>query len=132
MPNTGSTKPVKPELPKAIPEDVQQLVQRWPEVVGDTAYPMKSYLKAAKLSLAADGSLLVVLEDGVASDYFIKSEENRQTLQQLASQMIGKEVAITYQAIGSRQDFDTSFPDLTQLIQMEIEQDDGEEEPEPF
>ena len=132
MPNTGSTKPVKPELPKAIPEDVQQLVQRWPEVVGDTAYPMKSYLKAAKLSLAADGSLLVVLEDGVASDYFIKSEENRQTLQQLVSQMIGKEVAITYQAIGSRQDFDTSFPDLTQLIQMEIEQDDGEEEPEPF
>ena len=132
MPNAGSAKPAKPELPKAIPEDVRQLVQRWPEVVGDTAYPMKSYLKAAKLSLAADGSLLVVLEDGVASDYFIKSEENRQTLQQTVSQMIGKEVAITYQAIGSRQDFDTSFPDLNQLIQMEIEQDDGEEEPEPF
>ena len=93
---------------------------------------MKSYLKSAKLSLAADGSLLVVLEDGVASDYFIKNEENRQILQQQASQMIGKEVAITYQAIGSRQDFDTSFPDLTQLIQMDIEQDDGEEEPEPF
>ena len=132
IPGADSTKKTKPELPKAIPEDVQQLVQRWPEVVGDTAYPMKSYLKSAKLSLAADGSLLVVLEDGVASDYFIKNEENRQILQQQASQMIGKEVAITYQAIGSRQDFDTSFPDLTQLIQMDIEQDDGEEEPEPF
>ena len=128
----ANTPQAKPELPKAIPEDIQQLVQRWPEVVGDTAYPMKSYLKSAKLSLAADGSLLVVLEDGVASDYFIKSEENRQTLQQRASQMLGKEVSITYQAIGSTQDFDRSFPDLTKLIQMDIEEDESEEEPEPF
>lgn len=33
------------ELPKAIPEDVSNIVANWPTLVGQTAMPMKLYLK---------------------------------------------------------------------------------------
>ena len=65
------------DLPKAIPEDVSRIVANWPTLVGQTAMPMKQYLKKAKLSLGGDNRLMVVLEDGLASDYFLKQEETR-------------------------------------------------------
>lgn len=51
----------KAELPKAIPEDIQNVVSRWSRIVDETANPMKSYLKNAYPSLSGDGKLLVVV-----------------------------------------------------------------------
>lgn len=45
-PLQGGEKPAgKAELPKAIPEDIQNVVSRWSRIVDETANPMKSYLK---------------------------------------------------------------------------------------
>ena len=62
----------KPKLPKAIPEDVKQIVSKWPAVVGSAENPMRVYLKSARLSLGGDNRLMVVFADGMASDYFTK------------------------------------------------------------
>ena len=101
-PQGGAARP-KPELPKAIPEDVQEIVRKWPAIVGNAENPMKMYLKNARLSLGGDNKLMVVLEDGLASDYFKGEahEQNKQQLEALLSDFSGKEIEVTIQTVES-------------------------------
>ena len=69
------------ELPKAVPDDVKQIVGGWAGFCGNAPQPMKSYLKGARLSLGGENRLLLVLEDGLASDYFLKEPANREALE---------------------------------------------------
>lgn len=114
----------KPELPKAIPEEVKEIVSKWPAIVGNTDNPMRSHLKGAKLSLGGDNKLLVVLEDGVASDYFTEHEKNKELLEAVIADFLGKEVEVTIQTIRSKQDFKENYVDLSQIIHMDIEEED--------
>lgn len=118
----------KPELPKAIPEDVKTIVERWPTIVGSADNPMRIYMKAAKLSLGGDNKLMVVLKDGVASDYFIQHPQNKQQLEALLSDFSGKEIEVTIQTVREEQEFEQSYVDLSKLVQMEIEVEEEEEE----
>lgn len=113
----------RPALPKAIPEDVQKAVESWPNIVVQTAMPMKQYLKAAKLSLGGDNKLMVVVEDGLASDYFLKQEGHKELLVQVLSEAVGKEIDVTIQSVQSREVFEQNYVDLTQ-INFEIEEEE--------
>ncbi|MBQ7956026.1 MAG: DNA polymerase III subunit gamma/tau [Lachnospiraceae bacterium] len=115
---------VRPEMPKAIPEEVQTIVSKWPAIVGSAENPMKKYMQSAKLSLGGDNRLMLVLEDGIASDYFTRNENNKQQLEYLVSDFIGKEVEVNIQVVGSEREFETSYIDLTQIIQMDIEEEE--------
>ena len=53
------------QLPKAVPEDVKAVAGKWSAIVGEAVMPMKAYLKNAYPSLAKDGSLLVIVQDGM-------------------------------------------------------------------
>ncbi|MCM1088441.1 MAG: DNA polymerase III subunit gamma/tau [Muribaculaceae bacterium] len=110
-------------LPKAIPEDVKQIVNQWQSVVGETSMPMKQYLKDARLSLGGDNKLMVVVEDGVASDYFLKQEGHKELLEKIISDIVGKEIEVTVQSIQSEQDFEQDYVDLSQIIHMPIEEE---------
>lgn len=110
-------------LPKAIPEDVQKAVESWPNIVAQTAMPMKQYLKAARLSLGGDNKLMVVVEDGLASDYFLKQEGHKELLVQVLSEAVGKEIDVTIQSVQSREVFEQNYVDLTQ-INFEIEEEE--------
>ena len=111
----------KPQLPKAVPEEVQQIVARWPSVVGSAENPMRIYLKNVKLSLGGDNKLMVVVEDGMASDYFLQHEENRKQLETLLSDFSGREIEVTWQMVKSRQEFEDNYVDLSQVVHMDIE-----------
>ena len=111
------------ELPKAIPEDVSNIVANWPTLVGQTAMPMKLYLKKAKLSLGGDNRLMIVLEDGLSSDYFLKQEGNKEELEKLLSEFAQKKVEVNMTVSRSDRDFEDSYVDLTQIIHMEIEEE---------
>ncbi|MCH5257293.1 MAG: DNA polymerase III subunit gamma/tau [Lachnospiraceae bacterium] len=114
----------RPQLPKAIPEDIKMIVNKWPSVVGETSMPMKQYLKTAKLSLGGDNKLMIVLEDGMPSDYFLKQEGHKEVLERIISDIAGKEVEVDIQSIRSEQSFEQDYVDLSRVIQMEIEEDD--------
>lgn len=114
----------KPELPKAIPEDIQEIVRKWPSIAGSADNPMKMYLKSAKLSLGADSSLMVVLEDGLASDYFLQHPRNKEQLELLLSDFSGKEIKVNIQTVGSKREFEETYVDLSKVINMEIEEED--------
>ena len=125
-PLQGGEKPVgKAELPKAIPEDIQNVVSRWSRIVDETANPMKSYLKNAYPSLSGDGKLLVVVQDGLPSDYF-KRQENRDQLKAVIGSVTGKDMEIIIQSAENGRNPEDLYPDLTRLvdqtIDMEIEE----------
>lgn len=99
------------------------MVERWPDIVANTAMPMRQYLRAAHLTLGGDSRLLVMVEDGLASDYFLKQEGHRELLEQMLSDAVGKEIDVTVQTVPSRESFEQNYVDLSQLIHMEIEEE---------
>lgn len=113
----------RPPLPKAIPEDVQAAVERWQDIVANADMPMKQYLKEARLSLGGDSRLMVVVEDGLASDYFLRQEGHKELLEQMLADMTGREIDVTVQTVPDRETFEQSYVDLSQLIRMEIEEE---------
>ena len=113
----------RPELPRAIPEDVKELVSRWAGIVNELSQPMKQYMKSARLSLRGDNKLMVVLEDGLAADY-MKNPEHKERLETFLSNSIGKEIEITLQTVGDEREFRQNYVDLSQVIHMEIEEED--------
>lgn len=125
-PVQGATAPQKPrpELPKAIPEDIKAIVSKWPAIVGSAENPMKMHMKTAKLSLGGDNRLLLVMEDGVSSDYFTQNPSNKEQLQLLLADFSGKEVEVSIQTVNSEREFEDNYPDLSRLINMDIEEEE--------
>lgn len=117
------TEPVRAELPGAIPEDVKRIVENWQRIVDNASQPMKAYLKNAKLSLAGDNRLQIVLEDGLPFDYFTKETENRALLEAMLSDFAQKKVETDIRAVKSQAEFEGSYVDLTQVIHMDIEEE---------
>ncbi len=113
-----------PELPRAVPDDIRQIVAKWPAIVGSAENPMRIYMKSARLSLGRDNRLQVVLEDGIASDYFLQHPENRRQLEALLSDFAGKEIEVDFQAFSGRREFEENYVDLSQIVKMDIEEED--------
>ncbi len=111
------------ELPKAVPDDVKQIVGGWAGFCGNAPQPMKSYLKGARLSLGGENRLLLVLEDGLASDYFLKEPANREALENMLADFAGKQVELEVRSVQNRQEMDRSYVDLSQIIHMDIEEE---------
>lgn len=131
--NTGyapveSVSVVKKQLDRAVPEDVKEVIRRWSAIRNDLPMPMKAYLKNARLSLSGEDKLLIVLEDGLSSDFFMKQEGHKEFLQDKISEAVDKEVPIDFQSVKDDREFDTKYVDLT-AIQFEIDEieDDAEE-----
>ena len=116
----------RPPLPKAIPEDVQAAVDKWSMIVGQASMPMKQYIKNAGLSLGGDNKLMIVVEDGLASDYFLKQEGHKEILEQMISGAIGKEIDVTIQSVPDRDVFVQNYADLSQVIHMDIDIEEEE------
>ena len=120
-------------LPHALPQDVEKVVGRWQAIIAQSPMPMKAYLKASYPSLAADGSLLVVAEDGLPSDY-LKEAHHRQELEHILAEFVGKEIKIMVQSTQQGRNPRELYPDLTKLVSQTIhmEVEELEEEPEAF
>lgn len=119
----GAPVKTRPQLPKAVPDDIRLIVEKWPSIAGSAASPMKIYLKGAKLSLGGENQLIVVVEDGIASDYFLKHPENKEQLERLLEDFAGKEVEAVIKPVGSEREFEQNYVDLSQIIHMEIEEE---------
>ena len=118
--------PSKPQiLPQAVSEDIKIIVSRWPSIVSGMENPMKVHLKGAGLSLGEDGKLMIVLEDGPASDYFNTHAEHKERLEKALSDFLQKKVEVTIQVMKEKQEFKESYIDLSSVIHMEIEQEDS-------
>lgn len=127
----GAEPQVKQELPKALPDDVKRAVSNWQAIAGRAEQPMRLYLQNAKLSLGADNQLVIVLPDGIMSDYFTQEKEHHEQLEALVSGFLGKQTAVSVQVLKENDRFTDHYIDLSSLINMEIEEED-ETEPDIY
>lgn len=116
----------RPELPKAIPEDIKQVVQNWKSIIASGSGVIKTHLKSAKLSLGRENRLLIVVEDELAEGY-LNREEHKKDLEQLIADKIGKEVEVEVRLNQSNRSFEDSFVDIEKLIHMDITIEEEEE-----
>lgn len=123
----GAAPRVKQELPKALPEDVKRAVSNWQSIAGRAEQPMRLYLQNARLSLGGDDQLVIVLPDGIMSDYFTQEKEHHQQLEALISGFLGKQTQVTVQVLKENVRFTDHYVDLASLINMEIEEEDEPE-----
>lgn len=123
----GAAPRVKQELPKALPEDVKRAVSNWQSIAGRAEQPMRLYLQNARLSLGGDGQLVIVLPDGIMSDYFTQEKEHHQQLEALISGFLGRQTEVTVQVLKENVRFTDHYVDIASLINMEIEEEDEPE-----
>ena len=117
------------ELPKAIPEDIKQVVSKWPAIVESVESGfMKTALKKGNLSLGTDDKLLLVMEDGdIAGNYF-KGENAKSELETHISNYMQKQIQVEIKWLSGTQRFEDNFPDLKQIVGIDIEEFDDESE----
>ncbi|MBQ8624813.1 MAG: DNA polymerase III subunit gamma/tau [Agathobacter sp.] len=114
----------KPQLPKAIPEDIQQIIKNWKSILSEIGAITKTYLNKAVPSLGNNQELLLVLDDANAFEYLNENRSDCITnLKEVIAKRIGKEVDITVRKNDSGRSAKESVPDLRDLIQFDIEEE---------
>ena len=109
----------RPELPSAVPEDVQEVVKNFRSIAGEASGIIRSYLKKARLSLGGDNRLLIVLPDALAAGV-VGREDHVEELEKLIEERIGKKVEVEVRHVEEGRHFEDTFVDIEQKINMEI------------
>lgn len=126
MPGAGGNRaPGAAPLPKAIPEDVQQVVKNWRSIIRDMPGSVRTFLKGARLSLGGDNTLLIVFEDEIAESY-VNTEAHLAEISQAIGEKTGKDVEIQIRRNESARPFEESYVDIEKMINMELEIEDDE------
>ena len=113
----------KPELPNAVPEDVQEVVKNFRSIANEASGMIRGYLKKARLSLGGDNRLLIVLPDTLAASV-VGREDHVQELEGLIEQRIGRKVEVEVRHVEEGRHFEDTFVDIEQKINMEITVED--------
>lgn len=115
--------PEKPELLKAVKEDVKAAVKDFRKFIMDASPMLRSYLKKARLSAGEGNRLIIVLPDSVSAG-FVGSEEHKKEIQELLEKKTGKQMELEVRYVEEGRNFEDSFVDIENLIHMEITVED--------
>ena len=115
----SQTKQVKPQLPKALNEDVKQVAKNFAVIRNQASGMLRGYLKQAHLSVGNHDQLLLVFDDEVAAG-FAGTEGHKEEIRSLIEEKIGKTIEIEVRHMEEGCRFEDSFVDIEKLIQMDI------------
>lgn len=114
----------KPAIPKAIPDDIKEVVKQWPVIVGLTTEPLHSCIKKAKLSLG-EGNVLQICVDNNIMAGVLGQDSKRDELKSVIAEHIGKEVEIDVKTYDRAINFSDCFAELSAILgTAEIEKSD--------
>ena len=111
--------PAKPQLPKAITEDVKKVVASFREMANETSGMLRNYLKQARLSVGANDQLLIVLPDEISASV-VGSDSHKQELKEIIEKKIGKLIEVEVRQVENGRHFEDSFVDIEKMIHMDI------------
>ena len=80
---------------------------------------LRNYLKKARLSLAGDNRLMIVMPDALGADV-VGREDRRKELESLIENRIGKKVEVEVRHVEEGRRFEDTFVDIEKKINMEI------------
>lgn len=117
---------VKPaELPKAISEDIQKIMSNWNSMLSEMTGISRNYFKRAIPTLGANDTLMLVYDDKNAFEYVNQNMSGcLEAFQTIIANRIGKQVELMVKLNETGRPGEEVFPDLKQLIQFEIEEED--------
>lgn len=109
----------RPEMPKAIPDDIREVVKNFRSIADEASGMLRVYLKKARLSLGGDNRLLIVLPESLDASV-VGSKEHLDELTELIESRIGKKVNVEVRYVEEGRHFEDTFADIEQKINMEI------------
>jgi len=113
----------KPQLPKALNEDVKAVAKDFRSILGDASPMLRTYLKKARLSAGEGNVLLIVAPDEISAGA-LGTEEHKEEIRRLIEEKIGKQIEVEVRSVERGGRFEDSFVDLEKLIHMEITVED--------
>ena len=118
-------KEIEQPILKAIPDDIKQVIQNWKGILSGLTGISRSYYNKALPSLGQDESLMLVFEDPNAYAYIADNRSGCQdALKTMIFERIGKEVQLQIKQNENGQSSSGIYPDLRQMIQFEIEEEE--------
>ncbi|MCD8301164.1 MAG: DNA polymerase III subunit gamma/tau [Clostridiales bacterium] len=117
----------KAPMPKAIPQDINEVVDNWGLITSKLSGAIKGYLKNVTLSLGDGNELLLVFEadDDMNYDQILKDDHMRE-LKNKVSDLIKKEVNIVCRLNDTGRPTDETFCNLQKFVNAKVEQESEE------
>lgn len=117
--NVSKAEPNKPKiLPKALPEDIEEVIRRWNEILMAYGQPGEHMLSQAKKVVSDQGSLLLQFTDKLSEDFFLQNDKQElQCLQQIIQNLLGKEIVIETRTVDVV--VDNEYEDISRLIHFD-------------
>lgn len=111
----------KVEVPKAIPEDLQEVAREWGMITGCLPSDIRA-LMTGSIPTVAGENLMIVFDQGV-SYQMVSKEENIEVIKRAIRDCIGKEVNVQTKLLEGQEKKENVF-DLSQKINMKIDYED--------
>ena len=113
----------KPQLPRALNEDVKAAAANFDMLVKSAEPMLKVVLKKARLSAGEGNRLLIVAPDEMSAGV-LGSQEHKKEIEELIEQKVAKSVEIEVRQMEEGRRFEDHFVDIENLINMEITVED--------
>ena len=110
-------------LPAALPEELEEIGRNFRNYVSEMSGLYKTYLKDAMISPGENSTLKLVITDDMSYSFFSRDEE-KEHLEKVISDRVGKEIHITLQMNDTGRPSNEVSPDLEQVIHFDIEEED--------
>lgn len=116
--------PEKTQLPKAIPEDIKQVMNNWRSVISEMGGITRQYLNQAVPTLGPAGELLLMFDDANAFAYLNDNKAGCiDHLKEMITQRCAKQVEVQLRLNEGGRGAANTVPDLRQLINFDIEEE---------
>ncbi len=112
----------EPEMPKAIPEDIQSVVENWASLIHGISVPLNIYLKTVLPSLGEGGQLMLVCDEN-AYEYLNRESRDRE-IEQYIAEKVGKQISLQIMKNATGRPAEETYPDLRKLINMKVDVED--------
>lgn len=105
-------------LPKALPQDIEEVLKRWNEISVQYGNPGAMMLASAKRVLSDNGTLLLQFTDKLNEDFFMQNNKQElESLKTVIQNIIGKDVAIEVRTVDAV--VNNQYEDINQLIHFD-------------
>ena len=106
---------VKAKMPQALPEDIQNVVNRWKQIIGNFEGLDRHLMNKVSVSLSADNKLLILIPaDEPACDRLL-DDDVKDNIRSVIGSVIEKEIDIEIQKAGNRDEIDSVYPDILKM-----------------
>ncbi len=122
------TEPAREEKPveytKAIPEEVQEIVQNWPSVIKNCRGMVREALQMAKVSITDNDKILLVVQDKLDAMCLCNNEGNTsQAVADAIAEITQKIVEVQVKCVENQKQAN-EYPDLQKIVKMKIKFED--------